>query len=59
MSLLSTFISTQLIKALEHEFVNHAPEIQQVIIQELQDFLAQGAAWIENKVNPQNENEKK
>jgi hypothetical protein len=53
MSLLSSFISTQLIKALENEFINHSPEIQATIISEIQAFLAEGAAWVESKLgNP-------
>lgn len=52
MSLLSTFISTQLLKAIEHEFVNHEPEMQAVILNEVQAFVAEAAAWIDNKINP-------
>lgn len=51
MSLLSTFISTQLIKAVENEFINHSPEIQATIISEIQNFLAEGAAWVESKLS--------
>lgn len=53
MSLLSNFISTQLIQALEHEFVNHAPDVQSLIVTEIQNFLTQGAAWVESKINHQ------
>ncbi len=53
MSLLSTFISTQLINAIEHEFINHSPEIQAVIINEIQNFLAEGNSWLESKINTQ------
>ena len=51
MSLLSTFISTQLLKAIEHEFVNHEPEMQAVILNEVQAFVAEATAWIGNKLD--------
>jgi hypothetical protein len=55
MSLLSSFISNQLIKAIENEFVNHSPEIQATIISEIQAFLAEGAAWVESKISGKSE----
>ena len=51
MSLLSSFISTQLLKAIEHEFVNHEPEMQTVILNEVQAFVADAAAWINSKLD--------
>jgi hypothetical protein len=51
MSLLSAFISTQLMKAIENEFVNHSPEIQSIIISEIQNLIAEGTAWIDSKLN--------
>ncbi len=50
MSILSKFISTQLISAIENEFIHHAPEIQAVIISEIKHFLAEGYAWVEKKL---------
>ncbi len=50
MSLLSSFISKQLVNALENEFINHSPEIQATIISEIQEFLAEAAAWVESKL---------
>lgn len=54
MSLLSTFISTQLIKALEHEFVNHEPEMQALILNEVQAFVSEAVAWVQSKMEPSN-----
>ena len=51
MSLLSSFVTTQLMAAIEHEFANHESEIQSAIISELQNFMGLCANWIESKVN--------
>jgi hypothetical protein len=51
MSLLSTFISTQLIKAIEHEFMNHSQDIQKVIIEEVKNFLMEATQWVESKLD--------
>jgi hypothetical protein len=50
MNVLATFISTQLIKAIESEFINHSPEIQAAIIHQIQNFLIEGTIWVENKL---------
>jgi hypothetical protein len=50
MSLLSNFISNQLIKAIEHEFINHSADIQDTIIKEMENFLSLGAEWVKNKI---------
>ena len=51
MSLISTFISTQLIKAIENEFLNHSPEIQAAIINEIQHFISQVSDWATKKLS--------
>lgn len=56
MVLLSAFIGAQLLKAIEHEFANHSEEIQKVILDEVQSFLAQGSKWLESKLNPADTN---
>lgn len=51
MNWLSTFITSQLIKALEDEFMNNSPAIQEIIVEEVKKFLAEGTAWVENKIS--------
>jgi len=50
MSLLSSFIQNQLLKALEAEFVAHVPEMQQVIVGEVEAFANQALEWVKDKV---------
>jgi len=52
MSLLSSFIQNHLIKAIEAEFVTHAPEIQQAIVGEVQAFANEALQWVESKLSP-------
>lgn len=51
MSLLSSFIQNQLLKALEAEFALHAPEVQAVIVTEVTNFANQALQWVEAKLN--------
>lgn len=53
MSLLSSFIQNQLIKAIEDEFINHSADMQSVIINEVKNFVELGAAWVESKIKHQ------
>lgn len=50
MSLLSTFINAQLIKAIEAEFLNNSEEIQSAIVSEVQAFVSEATAWLESKI---------
>ena len=51
MSLLSSFIQNQLLKALEAEFVAHAPEMQEVIVSEVESFANQAMDWVKDKLH--------
>lgn len=53
MSLLSSFIQNQLLKAIEAEFVAHAPDIQQTIVGEVQAFANDALQWVESKIDKQ------
>lgn len=50
MSLLSSFIASHLIPALEAELVQHAPEVQAFLLKQIQDLTAHVATWVEGKV---------
>lgn len=50
MSLLSTFIQSQLLKAIENEFIEHAPDIQQAIIAEVEAFANDALEWVKSKI---------
>ncbi len=52
MSLLSSFIRNQLLKAVEAEFADHLPEVQAVVVKEMQDFAAECTQWVEDKLAP-------
>lgn len=49
MSLLSSFIQNQLLKAIESEFVAHEPDIQSAIVSEVESFANQALQWVKNK----------
>ena len=51
MSLLSTFIQNNVLKALEAEFLAHAPEMQAVLVDEVSAFANQVLAWAEGKLS--------
>lgn len=53
MSLLSSFIQNQLLKAIEAELVNHAPDIQQAIVGEVEAFAKEALQWVQSKVSQQ------
>lgn len=50
MSLISSFVTNQLLKALENEFVNHEQEIQDAIIAELALVADNVKNWVEQKL---------
>lgn len=53
MSILSSFIQNQLLRALEAEFIMHAPDVQNFIVKELSAFATQLMAWAERKLEKQ------
>ena len=55
MSLISSFISNQLIKALENEFLNHAPDMQDFFIKEVEALGASVMGWVQEKVEGKTE----
>lgn len=54
MSLLSSFIQNQLLKAIESEFVAHEADMQKVIIGEVQAFAGQAVEWVNSKLSAKN-----
>lgn len=52
MSLLSSFIQNQLVKALEAEFVAHSGDIQAAFVGEVESFATELLSWVKNKVDP-------
>jgi hypothetical protein len=52
MSLLSSFLSTHLIPALESAFIAHEPEAQAALLAELSSLADQVSAWLESKLAP-------
>lgn len=50
MSLLSSFIRNQLLKAVEQEIAGHAPEAKQVAIEQMQAFGQEVIEWAEKKI---------
>lgn len=51
MSLLSNFIRNNLLKALEEELIEMAPELQAVAVRELKELGQQVVEWAETKLN--------
>lgn len=51
MSLLSSFIRNQLLKAVQEEIANAAPQLKELAIQELREFADEVIKWTETKVN--------
>lgn len=52
MSLLSSFIQNNLLKALEDEFLSHEPEMQAALVKEVSALANQALAWVESKIQP-------
>ena len=55
MSLLSSFIVTHVVKALEQQFVSHVPELQQAFLTEVTHLVKVVTDWTESKMNVQGE----
>lgn len=51
MSLLSSFIRNQLLKVVEQEIAEHAPEAKQVAIEQMKAFGEEVVEWAEKKLN--------
>ena len=58
MSLLSSFIRNQLLKAVEEEFQAHAPELQARVLDEMEAFGAECTGWVAEKMAPISQPEK-
>ncbi len=52
MSLLSSFIQNQLVKALEAEFVAHSADLQTAFVSEVESFATEVLSWVKNKIEP-------
>jgi len=50
MSLLSSFVLSHLIPALEKAFIAHEPEMQAAILSEFQVFAGNLGKWIDDKL---------
>lgn len=50
MSLLSSFIRDQLLKAVEEEFLKHEPDIQDSIVQQIDAFASECIEWVKSKL---------
>lgn len=50
MNLLSSFIVTRIINALEQQFLSHLPELQQVFLNEVSNLVKMVSDWIESKM---------
>lgn len=50
MSLLSTFLISHFIPALESAFVSHEPEMQAALLKEVEAFGGQLGVWITSKM---------
>ena len=57
MSLLSSFIKNQLVKALEDEFLSHSAELQQAFVNEVEAFAGEILSWIKEKIESTNPTE--
>lgn len=51
MSLLSSFITNQLIKSLESEFIAHEPELKDAFVNEVSVAVADVVAWVNSKLS--------
>lgn len=51
MSLISTFIRNNLIKALEEELISKSPELKDLALREVQELGQQVVQWAESKLN--------
>jgi hypothetical protein len=51
MSLLSSFIVKNIVKALEAQFISHVPELQQAFLNEVTNVVKVVTDWTESKIN--------
>lgn len=51
MSLISDFVANHLLGAVENALLTHEPEMQQVIIDEIENFVAVVGTWVQNKLD--------
>jgi hypothetical protein len=51
MSLLSSFIVSHVVKALEAQFISHVPELQQAFLNEVSSLVKVVSDWVESKMN--------
>jgi len=54
MSLISSLIISNLIKAVEEEFLKHEPEMQDKIIEEMQNLISEAMSWVRGKLEGKN-----
>jgi len=52
MSLLSSFIQNQLLKALEAEFAAHSGDLQAAFVAEVEAFTNEVLSWVKDKIEP-------
>lgn len=55
MSLISSFIVTRIVTALEQQFLSHVPELQQAFLNEATSLVKVLSDWIESKMGIQGE----
>lgn len=50
MSMLSSFVQNQLLKALEDAFISHEDDIKDLLIKEVEAFAQAALSWVEKKL---------
>ena len=53
MSLIASFITSQLLKALEAEFESHSDELKDAFVNEVETLATDVIEWVKNKVDSQ------
>lgn len=53
MSLLSSFLVSHIVPALESALIAHAPEMQDALLKEIEAFTKQVGDWISSKKMPE------
>ena len=54
MGLISSLVVSNLIKAVEEEFLKHEPEMQDKIIEEMQSLISEAMSWVRDKLEGKN-----
>lgn len=57
MSLLSSFITNQLLKSLEAQFVAHEPDLQEAFVNEVSDAVHTVVTWVNEKLEAKQKQE--